>query len=119
MRQVKLVNLTRNTVLADRAAVAETPFSRRRGLMGTESLPDGQGLVIIPCRHVHTLGMKYAIDIVFVDASWTVRRVVHNLKPGRLSPLVLKGRAVLELPAGRMVETGTERGDMLDALPVD
>ena len=119
MRQVKLVNLTRNTVLADRAAVAETPFSRRRGLMGTESLPDGQGLVIIPCRHVHTLGMKYAIDIVFVDASWTVRRVVHNLKPGRLSPLILKGRAVLELPAGKMEETGTERGDMLDALPVD
>jgi uncharacterized membrane protein (UPF0127 family) len=119
MRQVKLVNLTRDTVLAERAAVAETPASRRRGLMGTESLSDGQGLVIIPCRHVHTFGMKYAIDIAFVDASWTVRRVVHNLKPGRLSPLVLKGRAVLELPAGKVEETGTEKGDMLDTLPAD
>lgn len=119
MRQVKLVNLTRDTVLADRAKVAETPASRRRGLLGTESLPDGRGLVIIPCRHVHTFGMKYAIDVVLVDASWTVRRVVRNLRPGRLSPLALKGRAVLELPAGKTAETGTEKGDMLDALPAD
>jgi uncharacterized membrane protein (UPF0127 family) len=119
MRQVKLVNLTHNTVLAEKALVAETPASRRRGLLGTDSLPDGQGLVITPCRNVHTLGMKYAIDVVLVDASWTVRRVVHNLKPGRMSPLVLKGRAVLELPAGKAEETGTEEGDMLDALYVD
>jgi len=119
MRRVRLVNLTRNTVLAERAAVAETPATRRRGLLGAPSLPDGQGLVIIPCRHIHTIGMKYSIDVAFVDASWTVRRVVHNLKPGRLSPLVLKGRVVLELPAGKMEETGTEKGDMLDALPAD
>ena len=119
MRQVRLVNLTRNTVLAERAAVAETPAARRRGLLGTESLPDGRGLVMIPCRHIHTIGMKYAIDVAFVDASWTVRRVVHNLKPGRLSPLVLKGRVVLELPAGKAEETGTEKGDLLEALPAD
>lgn len=117
MRQVKLVNLTRGTVLAERAEVAETPAARRRGLLGTQTLPDGGGLVIVPCRHVHTIGMRYAIDLVFVDASWMVRRVVHRLKPGRLSPLVLKGRAVLELPAGKVEETGTERGDMLDVRP--
>ena len=119
MRRVKLVNLTRDSVLAERAAVAETPSSRLRGLIGTESLPDGQGLVIIPCRHIHTFGMKYPIDVAFVDATWTVRRVVRELKPGRLSPLVLKGRAALELPAGKMEETGTERGDILDALSAD
>jgi len=119
MRQVKLVNLTRGTVLAERAGVAETPEARRRGLLGTDALPDGGGLVIIPCRHVHTVGMRYAIDVAFVDASWTVRRVVHRLKPGRLSPLVLKGRAALELPAGKIEETGTESGDMLDILPAD
>jgi uncharacterized membrane protein (UPF0127 family) len=119
MRHVRLINLTRNTVVAERAAVAETPASRRRGLLGTDSLPDGNGLVITSCRHVHTFGMRYPIDVVFVDSSWTVRRVVHNLKPGRLSPLVLRGRAVLELPAGKIEETGTENGDLLDALPAD
>jgi uncharacterized membrane protein (UPF0127 family) len=119
MRQVRLVNLTRNTVLAERAAVAETPATRRRGLLGTPSLPEGQGLLITPCRHIHTMGMKYAIDVAFVDASWTVRRVVHNLKPGRLSPLVLRSRVVLELPAGKAEESGTEKGDMLEALPAD
>jgi uncharacterized membrane protein (UPF0127 family) len=119
MRQVRLVNLTRSTVLAERADVAEAPAARRRGLLGTPSLPDGRGLVIIPCRHIHTMGMKYAIDVAFVDASWMVKRVVHNLKPGRLSPLVLRSRVVLELPAGKVGETRTEKGDMLEALPAD
>jgi len=116
MRDVKLVNLTRGTVLAERAAVAETPGTRRRGLLGTGSLPDGCGLLIVPCRNVHTLGMRYPIDVVFIDESWTVRRVVHGLKPARLSPLVIRARAVLELPSGRAAATGTAAGDLLDVL---
>jgi hypothetical protein len=117
MRDVKLVNLTRGEVLAERAAVAETPGSQRRGLLGTDSLPDGGGLLIAPCRQVHTFGMRYAIDVVFVDASWTVKRVVHAMKPGRLSSVVLSSRAVLELPAGKTAATATVPGDLLDALP--
>jgi uncharacterized membrane protein (UPF0127 family) len=118
MRYVKLLNLTRGKVLAERARVAETPGSRRRGLLGTSSLPDGQGLVIVPCRQVHTFGMRYPIDVVFVDESWAVRRVVSRLRPGRISPLVLASRAALELPAGKAEETGTAKGDLVDARPV-
>lgn len=118
MRWVRLVNLTRDVVLAERASVAETPGSRRRGLLGTDFLPEGGGMLIVPCRQVHTFGMRYPIDVVFVDASWTVRRVVHAMKPGRVSPLVMGSRAALELPAGRAAQTGTARGDLLDALPV-
>ncbi len=118
MRDVKIVNLTRDEVLAEKAAVAETPGSRRRGLLRTDSLPDGGGLLIVPCRNVHTFGMRYPIDVVFVDESWTVRRIVHGMKPGRLSPLVLDSRAALELPAGKAAETGTIKGDFLDALPL-
>jgi hypothetical protein len=119
MRYVKLLNLTRDILLAERAMVAETPASRRRGLLGIDSLPDGSGLLILPCRQVHTFGMRYPIDVVFVDESWTVRRVAHRLKSGRLSPLVLGARAALELPAGKAGETGTVKGDLLDALPAD
>jgi uncharacterized membrane protein (UPF0127 family) len=118
MRDVRLVNLTRDTVLAERAAVAETPASRRRGLLGTGSLGDGYGLLIVPCRQVHTFGMRYPIDIVFVDEAWKVKRVVKDMKPGRIGALVIKARAALELPAGRAAETGTMVGDMLDALPL-
>jgi uncharacterized membrane protein (UPF0127 family) len=119
MRHVRLVNLTNGGILANRAGVADTPASRRRGLLGTESLPEGEGLIIVPCRNVHTIGMKYPIDVVFVDESWAVKRVVHGLKPGRLSPLVFNSRAVLELPAGVAAATGTVKGDQLDALPLD
>jgi uncharacterized membrane protein (UPF0127 family) len=118
MRYVKLLNLTRGTILAERAAVAETPTARRRGLLGTASLGDGEGMVIYPCRQVHTVGMKYPIDVVFVDGNWVVRRVVHGLKPWRLSPLALSARAALELPAGTAGCTGTLRGDLLQASPV-
>jgi uncharacterized protein len=118
MREAKLVNLTRGTVLAERAAVAETPGSRRRGLLNTESLPDGSGLLVVPCRQVHTFGMRYAIDVVFVDEAWAVKRVVRGMKPGRLGALVMGARAALELPAGKTEATGTVKGDLLDALPV-
>ena len=117
MREVSIVNLTRGTVLAQRAAIAETPGSRRRGLLGTDSLRDGEGLLILPCRQVHTFGMRYPIDIVFVDASWTVRRISHCVRPGRISAVVMSSRAVLELPAARAEETGTQKGDALDVLP--
>jgi uncharacterized membrane protein (UPF0127 family)/catechol 2,3-dioxygenase-like lactoylglutathione lyase family enzyme len=115
MREARLVNLTRGTVLAETAAVAETPASRRRGLLGTASLPAGSGLLIVPCRQVHTFGMAYTIDVVFVDEAWNVKRVVHDMKPGRLGALVPRARAALELPAGKAAETGTVAGDMLDA----
>ncbi|MDY6794040.1 MAG: DUF192 domain-containing protein [Actinomycetota bacterium] len=116
---MKLVNLTRGSVLAETVAVAETPGSRRSGLLGTDSLPGSRGLLIVPCRHVHTFGMRYPIDLVFIDEAWKVKRVVHGIKPGRLSPVVLGSRAVLEIAAGRARDSGTGEGDLLDALPAD
>lgn len=118
MRVVRVVNLTRGEVLAERAAVAETPGARNRGLLGTGSLADGCGLLIMPCRQVHTFGMRYAIDVVFVDEAWKVKRVVSAMKPGRLGALVIRARVALELPAGKAAETGTRVGDMLDAREV-
>lgn len=115
MREARLVNLTRGMVIAERATVAETPASRRRGLLGTASLPAGSGLLIVPCRQVHTFGMAYTIDVIFVDEAWNVRKVVSEMKPNRLGALAWGARAALELPAGRAAETGTVAGDMLDA----
>ena len=94
------------------------PRSRRRGLLGTASLPDGRGLLIVPCRQVHTLGMRYPIDVVFVDGSLRVLRVVREMKPGRLSVPVLRARAALELPAARAAATGTSPGDELAFIPI-
>lgn len=113
MRQVRIVNLSRGAVLAEAAEVAETPSARRRGLLGRERLSEGGGLLIVPCRQVHTLGMRFTMDVIFLDRNLEVLRTVKGLRPGRISPFVLRARAVLELPAGVVGKTGTREGDHL------
>ena len=66
------------------ADVAETTWPRMRGLLGRRSLPPDHGLLIEHCGAVHTVGMRFAIDVVFLDRAWQVCRVCRNVRPGRL-----------------------------------
>ena len=72
----------RNAYLANRLSVAATHWSRFRGLMGMDaaSFPAGNGLWIIPSRGVHTLGMKFPIDVLYLDTNKRVVHVERNLK---------------------------------------
>ena len=79
---------------------AESMFSRIVGLLGRSSLPQGHGLLISPCNQVHTFFMKFAIDVIFLDSSNCVVKLCPNLKPWRLTPIVWKAKAVLEVPQG-------------------
>lgn len=99
-----------DTVLADRLRVADTHWTRLRGLLGTRGLAPGEGLWIRPCNQVHMLGMRYAIDVVFLDAAGLVLRAVEHLRPGRVSPRVRGAASVLELPAGTVARTGLVEG---------
>ncbi len=83
------------------------------GLLGRASLLHGDALVIEPCRSVHTAFMRFAIDVVMVDRSLRVVKVVSGLKPFRVSGALRSADAVVELPGGTIVETGTEVGDQL------
>lgn len=67
-----------------RVTIASSLPARMRGLLGTRALPAGEGLVIENCGSVHTVGMRYAIDVIFLDAAWQVRAVRRNVRPGRL-----------------------------------
>ena len=83
--------------------VAQVPFAsgwwdRARGLLGRPPLKSGQGLLISPCRSIHTFGMRYPIDVVFLDATGTVSKVVPNLQPARFCGSMTASDA-LELPA--------------------
>ncbi len=108
---VRIVNESRGVVLATRASVADTFWSRFRGLLGRRELAEGEGLVIEPCSSVHMLGMKFAVDALHLDRSGSVLRVVPDLRPNRLGPLVRGSHTVLELPAGTAAATGTVAGD--------
>jgi hypothetical protein len=100
-------------VLADRLRVAETHWTRFRGLLGTASLPAGDGLWIRPCRQVHMFWMRYAIDVVFLDDALAVVAVTPDLRPWRISPLVKAATSVLELPAGTCAAAGLVPGQRL------
>jgi uncharacterized protein len=108
-RTVRVVNRSRDVVLAERADVAASPWRRMRGLLGRPPLGPGEGLVIVPCQGVHSLGMSYSIDVVHVDRLGIVRRVLREFGPRRIGPLVWRSHAVVELPAASAaVEVGDE-----------
>ena len=110
-------NATRGMVLAERVAIAESLLARTRGLLGTRTLPRSEALLLRPCRQVHSFFMKYALDLVFVDRSGRVLLTRENFRTNRISPLVMRAAAVLELAAGSLADTPTEAGDVLSFEP--
>lgn len=93
------------------AEVATTARSRRRGLLGRDSL-DG-ALVLRPCRHVHTVRMRFAIDVAFCDAEGVVLRTV-SLTPWRLSPWVRNAAFAIEAQAGAFDRWRLRVGDRVE-----
>jgi uncharacterized membrane protein (UPF0127 family) len=109
-------NRTRQLYLATDLAVAHTHWSRLRGLLGTNErdFRNGCGLWIRPCHGVHTLAMRFPIDVVYLDRAGTVVHVEHNLQPWRFSPIRLQAASVLELPSHTLARTETTLGDRIE-----
>jgi uncharacterized protein len=114
-RQVLMLvrNITRNTQLADRLEVAGSGYKRSKGLLGRSSLAAGEGMWIVPCEAVHTFFMHFAIDLVYLDRKHRVKKVKSAVPPWRISAC-LSAHSVVELPAGTVGSTQTQRGDVLE-----
>lgn len=97
----------------DNIKVARSFIQRLIGLMGSSKLRENGGLLIVPCNSVHTFFMRYAIDVVFLSEKHTVLKVIHNMKPWRVSPVVWKSHSVLELPSGGAKQLGLTCGVVL------
>ena len=109
-----IINLTRNIVLSAQAELADSFWTRMRGLLGREALPQGQALVITRCNSIHMFFMKFPIDAAFLDASGRVVGDVRNIRPFQLSPVFWGAERVIELPAGTLDRTATSRGDIIE-----
>ena len=110
--KIAIRNLTRGTVLADAAEVADTSAKRRVGLLKHDRLGPGEGLWIVPCESVHSFFMRFDIDLVYLDRKQRVKKVRHRMVPWRVSAC-LTAHSILELPAGVVASSGTVRGDQL------
>lgn len=89
----------------------ETFAERARGLLGRDALADGKALLLERCGAVHTVGMRFVLDLVFLDRAWRVTRLAREVRPGRL--MVWGGwRAVrvVEVAAGSRLLEGLTVG---------
>jgi uncharacterized membrane protein (UPF0127 family) len=83
------------------------------GLLGERSLASGCGLFIVPSQAIHTVGMAFPIDVVFVDKKYSVVGVREAVRPFRVTRVFWKAFGVLELPVGTISNSGTEVGDQI------
>jgi uncharacterized protein len=111
--KLRVRNQSRNSVLADRADIADTSAKRRTGLLKHTGLEPGQGLWIAPCEAIHTFRMKFSIDVLFLDRKRRVLKVKNDMQRGRMAAC-LRAHSVLELPSGTAVATQTVIGDQLE-----
>ena len=114
--QAKAFNRTRQTYLATELALADTHWTRLRGLLGVraDDFRNGAGLWIVPCHGVHTLGMAFPIDVIYLDRSMKVIEIQQNVKPWRFAPVRRHASSVLELPCQTVVLTKTDIGDTIE-----
>ena len=112
---MRLVNARTGTTVASVVEVAATRAERRRGLLGRDALDLSAALIITPCAAVHTVFMRFPIDVVFVDREGEVRTIVKNLQPWRIAASP-RAYAAVELAAG--VERDLIPGDRLYLDPV-
>lgn len=109
-------NRTRQAWLATALALADTHWTRLRGLLGVNpnDFRNGSGLWIVPCHGVHTLGMGFPIDVLYLDRAMTVIDIRTGLRPWRFAPVRRQATSVLELPSHVAADTGTAIGDTIE-----
>lgn len=110
---LRVINLDRQAEIGNLVEVADTAARRNRGLLGRTGLEPGQGLWIVPCEAVHTFGMKFAIDLVYLDRRRRVLKARSRVGPARISAC-LRAHSILELPPGVILATQTQPGDQLE-----
>ncbi len=115
-KYICVYNKTREKFVATRATVADGYFSRLVGLLGTTRrwARPGNGLWIVPSHGVHTIGMMYALDLIFLDRQLTVVGVEEHVRPFRISKVSFKADSVLELPVHTVFRTETRVGDQME-----
>lgn len=110
---MRIINQTRNTVLAEKAILADTIVSGMVGLLKHRSLPQGEGMLITPAHSIHMFFMKFAIDAIFINRKNMVVGLVRNIKPFQMSPYFWRACAVIELPSGTIEQTKTQLDDQI------
>lgn len=112
-QRVCVFNRTRESFMSLDTRVADTHLSRLRGLIGRSRLGPDEGLWLIPCQGIHTIGLFFPIDVVYLGLGGEVVHLVENVSPFRLTPIRRNAHSVLELPVRTIHESQTQIGDQI------
>lgn len=109
-----VTDLTSEKRIVGNLTIAESLLARMKGLLGKSSLQADEGLLIRPCKGIHTLGMKFPIDVIFLDGENRVLASIQDLKPNRITRLHFKAAGVIELPSGTAGACSVKVGDLIE-----
>src|SRR6516162_5408420 len=111
--EVYVYNQTREAFLAFRVEVADSVLGRLVGLLGERPLKQDSGVWIVPSNSIHTIGMLFTIDVVFIDENFRVVGLRELVRPFSITLPNFRAESVLELPAHTIFRSHTELGDQL------
>jgi uncharacterized membrane protein (UPF0127 family) len=106
-------NQTRECFLSLDVTAADTIFSRLRGLIGRLKLRSDEGIWVVPSRGIHTLGLLFPLDLIYLDENFRVIHLVEYFPSFRIAPLKTQAESVLELPTHTIYSSQTQPGDQL------
>ena len=106
-------------IIGNQIKIAHNFFQRLIGLLGRKNLKKGEGLLLIPCRQIHTFLMSFSLDVLFLNKQGEIVALFQEIAPGRKSPLVKESYQVLELPAGTIKLKNLKKGDYLEIINFD
>ena len=109
-----VINLTKKTWLATKVRKADNFLTRLIGLLKRTNLGPEEALWLMPSKGIHTVGMKFPIDVVFLNKACHVLGLISGMSPYRISGVHFRGYSVLELPNGTIRKSRTEIGDELE-----
>ena len=109
-----VINITKKTWLATKVRKADNFITRLVGLLKRTHHGPEEALWLMPSKGIHTIGMKFPIDVLFLDKNCVILAMVSGMMPYRISGVHLRGFSVLELPSGTIKKSHTEVGDRLE-----
>ena len=112
-------NQTRESFLCLGVSLADTMFSRLKGLIGRLTLRLDEGLWLVPSSGVHTLGVLFPLDLVYLDETYTVIHLMEHFPRFQIAPFRSKAGSVLQLPVHTIYSSQTQMGDQLLICPAD
>jgi uncharacterized protein len=106
-------NQTRESFLSLNVTLTDTHVGRLKGLLGKLRLKGDEGIWIVPSQGVHTIGVLFAIDLIYLDGGNRVIDLQESFGPFRIGPVRIAGASVLELPTRTIYSSQTQVGDQL------